>query len=162
MVQATPNTPSSVSAGTQNATKVATPEIILFNDEVVPVEVMTDLIFENIGGHELINIARNDILNGQDVIYNPIKNLTSLYLKYNPQNILALQDTSDAYFKNFPIKFENKIPEFGSGPNNETVYLEPNSGNIIINVINLEKDEQVEVQILNNGTILNGTIYEVE
>lgn len=162
MVQATPNTPSSVSVGTQNATKVATPEIILFNDEVVPVEVMTDLIFENIGGHELINIARNDMLNGQSVIYNPIKNLTSLYLKYNPQNILALQDTSDAYFKNFPIKFENKIPESGSGPNNEIVYLESNSGNIIINVINLEKDEQVEVQILNNGTILNGTIYEVE
>jgi hypothetical protein len=162
-VEATAALPKATAAvTTKDAVKIATPDLIIFNDDVMSIEIMTDLIFENIGGHELINIARNDMLNGQDVIYNPIKNLTSLYLKYNPQNILALQDTSDAYFKNFPIKFENKIPEFGSGPNNETVYLEPNSGNIIINVINLEKDEQVEVQILNNGTILNGTIYEVE
>jgi hypothetical protein len=157
----TPDTPDKVSPSVSAGVKIATPDLILFDDSSVPTEVMTDLIFENIGGQELISISRNDMVNGQDVIYQPIKNLTSLYLQYNPQNVLALQNTSAAYFKNFPIKFENKIPNIGTGPNGEIVYIDPNTGDIVINVINLEKDELVEVQILNSGSILSGTIYEV-
>ncbi len=163
MVDATPETPrtSTEEIMQRLAVKVATPDLIIFDDESVPVETMTDLIFENIGGQEIINIARNDIINGQNVLYQPIKNLTNLYLQYNPQNVLALQNTSSAYFKNFPIKFENKIPNVGTGPNGEIVYKDPETGNIIINVVNLEKDEQIEVQLLNGGSILDGTIYEV-
>jgi len=51
-------------------------DTILYNDDSLPIEIMTDLIFENIGGQELINIARNDTVNGQTIIYQPIKNLT--------------------------------------------------------------------------------------
>ena len=161
MTLATPDSPDGVDPLLVASVKIATPDLILFDDSSVPIEVMSDLIFENIGGQELINISRNDMVNGQDVIYQPIKNLTTLYLQYNPQNVLALQNTSAAYFKNFPIKLENKIPNVGTGPNGEIVYIDPETGNIVINVINLEKDEVVEVQILNSGEILNGTIYEV-
>jgi hypothetical protein len=161
MSQATPEAPKPQAGKEAPSIKVATPDLVLFDNASVPVEVMSDLIFENIGGQELINISRNDMVNGQDVVYQPIKNLTALYLQYNPQNVLALQNTSATYFKNFPIKLENKIPNVGTGPNGEIVYLEEETGNIIINVINLEKDEVVEIQILNSGSILDGTIYEV-
>lgn len=161
MSQATPEAPRPTAGNESPSIKIATPDLVLFDNASVPIEVMSDLIFENIGGQELINISRNDMVNGQDVVYQPIKNLTSLYLQYNPQNVLALQNTSATYFKNFPIKLENKIPNVGTGPNGEIVYLEQNTGNIIINVINLEKDEIVEIQILNSGSILDGTIYEV-
>lgn len=161
MSQATPEAPRPTAGNESPSIKIATPDLVLFDNASVPIEVMSDLIFENIGGQELINISRNDMVNGQDVVYQPIKNLTSLYLQYNPQNVLALQNTSATYFKNFPIKLENKIPNVGTGPNGEIVYLEQDTGNIIINVINLEKDEIVEIQILNSGSILDGTIYEV-
>lgn len=161
MVNPIPELPKIVPSNSEDGVKIATPDIILFDEEAVPVEVMTDLIFENIGGQELINIARNDIVNGQSVIYSPIKNLSNVYFQYNPQNILALQDTSVSFFKKFPIKFENKVPNIGTGPNGEIVYIDPETENIIINVINLEEDEQVEVQILNRGSLFNDTIYEV-
>ena len=48
----TPNLPSS-SPSPETKTpdvKSATPDIILFDDESTPIEIMTDLIFENIGG----------------------------------------------------------------------------------------------------------------
>lgn len=141
--------------------KVATPEIMVSMEEDVPVELMTDLIFENIGGQELINIARTDIVNGQNVIYQPIKNLTSLYFKYNPQNILALQNTSEEYFKKFPIKLSSKIPNCGNGPDCKYVYLDPSTGDLIIELINMEDEEQVEVQIIVNGNSFDDTIYEV-
>ena len=156
------NTGSSSSASTTDSVKAARPDIIITTEEATPIELMTDLIFEDIGGQELINIARTDIVNGQNVLYHPIKNLSSIYFKYNPQNILALQKTSEEYFKKFPIKLGDKIPTCGTGPDCKTVYLKDGTGNLIINVINLEDDEQVEVQILINGKIYNGTIYEAE
>jgi hypothetical protein len=141
------------------AVLVATPSLIALSNPPLEIDIMADLIFENIGGQELINISRNDIINGQDVLYSPIKNLQSLYLEYNPNNIIKLENTADTYFKNFPIRLENKIPTSGSGPNGEIVYIDDQTGDLIINIINLDSDEQVDVQILNSGEILNGTIY---
>jgi hypothetical protein len=163
-VSGSQNTGTSASGNSSSteAIKAARPDIIITTEEATSIELMTDLIFENIGGQELINIARTDIVNGQNVIYHPIKNLSSIYFKYNPQNILALQKTSEEYFKKFPIKLGDKIPTCGTGPDCKTVYIDSETGNLIINVINLEDDEQVEVQILINGKIYNGTIYEAE
>jgi len=153
---ATPATPS-----VSPAVKVATPDLILFDDKQIPEETMIDLVFEDIGGQEMINIVRNDLVNGQNQNRQVVRNLSQINLDYNPNNILSLQNTSDVYFKNFPIRFEKRVPDVGTGPNGEIVYLEAETGNIIINVINMETDEQVEVEILNGGEILNGTIYEV-
>lgn len=161
MADSNPNTPAIVPSTSTNDILAARPDIILFNDETTPIEVMTDLIFENIGGQELINIARTDLVNGQNVVYQPIKNLTSLYLQYNPQNILGLQDVDKDYFKKFPIILSNKIPACGTGPNCEIVYIDSATGDLVINVINLMPDEQVEVEIFKNGEILSDTIYEV-
>jgi len=162
-----PITPSAVPISTPTSTTaspVVTPPVktapidtVLFDNESVPIEVMTDLIFENIGGHELINVARNDIVNGQQVVYQPIKNLSSIQQQYNPNNILSLQSTSDKYFANFSIKLENKIPNPGTGPNGSYVYLDEDTGNLVIEAINLELDEQIEAEIT-----VSGTIYEAE
>lgn len=137
--------------------KTASIDTVLFDDDSVPIEVMTDLIFENIGGQELINIARNDIVNGQKISYSPIKNLTSIQQQYNPNNIISLQSTSDKYFANFPIKLDQKIPEVGNGPNGSNVYIEESTGDLIIETINIESDEQVDIQIA-----ISGTIYEAD
>lgn len=157
----TPATPATVSPVVQAPpappVKTAPIDTVLFNDEQVPIEVMSDLIFEDIGGHELINIARNDIVNGQDISYQPIKNLTSLQQQYNPNNILSVQSTSDKYFSNFAIKLENKTPNVGNGPFGSNVYIDPLTGNMVVDAINLETDEQIEIEIT-----LSGTIYEAD
>lgn len=165
----TPTTPSTVSAtpstmspATQSSppppVKTAPIDTILFNDESIPIEIMADLIFENIGGQELINIARNDTVNGQTVIYQPIKNLTSIQQEYNPNNIVALQATSDKYFENFAIKFDTKVPETGTGDNGAHVYIDPETGSLVVEAINLDPDEQIELEITTSGTIYEADI----
>ena len=160
MTNATPPTPGSAGpSGSSNVKQVLTAPIdtILINDDMLPIEVITDLIFENISGQELINIARYDTVNGQRVIYQPIRNLSLIQQEYNPNNIINMQTTSDKYFQNFTIKFESKVPDVGSGPNGEFIYIEPSSGDLIIDFINLKNGEQVQVEILTAGTI-----YEAE
>jgi hypothetical protein len=137
--------------------KTAPIDTILFNDESISIEEMSDFIFEDIGGQELINIARSDTINGQKILHQPIKNLSSIQQRYNPNNILSIQQTSDKYFAGFSIKLEDKIPNEGNGPSGENVYIDINTGDIIIELINLNPDEQVETQIT-----VNGTIYEAD
>jgi hypothetical protein len=161
MVNPVPNVPAEQWRPQSLGTQPASPDIILFDDDGVPIELMTDLIFENIGGQELINIARNDLINGQNIIYSPIKNLNLLAQQYNSKNILSLSNSADAYFKNFSIKFENKLPNVGTGPNGEIVYLDEN-GNLVVNTINLLRDEQIEIQIITSGEIFDDTIYDEE
>lgn len=156
MVESTPATPKPV--GSDNSeVKVATPDIILFDDESLPIDIIPDLIFEDIGGQELINISRNDIINGITVPYQPIKNLASIYQQYNSKNIIDIQNTSETFFDNFPIKFDSKIPNAGSGPSGETAYIDKN-GNLVIEVADLESDEQIEIQFLTDGDFFNDTI----
>jgi hypothetical protein len=136
--------------------KTATLDIILFDEENIPTDGMFDQIFENIGGQELISITRSDIINGQKISYQPIKNLSAIQQRYNPNNILSLQQTADKFFAGFSIKLEDKIPETGNGTNGENVYLNA-AGDLIIEFINVNPDEQVETQIS-----VSGTIYEAD
>jgi hypothetical protein len=164
-VSATPPVPISTRRKEQPV-KIATPDIVIFDQDGVEVEVMIDLLFEDIGAHELISIARNDIVNGQDVIYQPIRNINDIGIQHNSQNIIPLPQNSSAFFNNFPIKFENYLPniqidqpEDPLDPNkNKIVYLD-NNGNLVIELINLNPGFQVEAQILNAEDRLSDTIY---
>jgi hypothetical protein len=158
-VSPTPNTGNSFSTETkslnQNIVKSASPDIVIFNDKDIEdnAEAMVDLLFENIGGQELLQISRYDTVNGQEVLYQPIKNLNIIQEEYNPNNIIKLQKTSDRIFANFPIKIEPTIPIESTIPGTtQNVYLDA-SGNLVIELINLEGNEQVEVEITRNGTI---------
>lgn len=135
--------------------KTAPIDTILFNDETVDERIVIDLLFENIGGQEILSVARYDTVNGQEVEYQPIQNLNIIQQTYNPNNILKLQKTADKIFANFSIKLDDKVPFVGNGPNGENVYLDSN-GSIVIDLVNMEADEQVEIQIVQGGTI-----YEV-
>ena len=158
VVAATPNTASlPVVTLSKPAIKTAPIDTILFDDNSVSVDKMFNLILEDIGGQELINIARNDIINGQQVSYQPIKNLSSIQQQYNQNNILGIQNTSDKYFSNFSIKLENKIPNNGNGPSGSNVYLENLTGSLVIETVNMESDEQIEVEVT-----VSATIYEAE
>lgn len=181
---ATPNLPDPKTTVDDESVKIATPDLILKDDEVMSIEIMTDLIFEDIGGRELATISRHDLVNGQKILYSPIKNLTDLYLQYNPNNILRLQ-SSDSYFKSLSLSILDHLPKCGTGytiskppppaddpgydekdltkwiktPNCKSIYIDPITGDLVINLVNLKDGEQAEVQVLTSGATFSDTIY---
>ena len=144
----------SVSTIPAPAVKTSTTDNILFDQDDYPDQLIYDLLYEDISSQELISISRSDIINGQKILYQPIKNLSSIQQQYNPNNILSLQQTSNTYFAGFSINLADKIPDEGNGLNGENIYIN-SAGELIIELINLNSDEQVEIQIA-----LSGTIYE--
>jgi len=173
---ATPNLPDPQIIIDNRSVKIATPDLIIRDEEEMSIDIMTDLIFEDIGGQELATISRHDLVNGQKILYSPIKNLTDLYLQYNPNNILRLY-SSDSYFKSLSLSILDHLPECGNGydliekegepdktkwtkvPNCKSVYIDPITGDLVINLINVKDGEQAEVQILTSGKTFNDTIY---
>ena len=75
MTSSTPNTPLNIKPKLLDQVKSSTPQFIVFDESQTNDEVIVDLLFENISSHELIQISRKDIINGQKIFYNPIKNL---------------------------------------------------------------------------------------
>ena len=123
--------------------KVAPSDIIQFDDSSVDIELIKDLLFEDIGATELANISRSDLIDGQDVIYAPIKNLPIIRRDFNPNNIVATASNID-YFSRFAINLSLRgiyDPYFDD------------DGNLVIEIEDVQDDEEIQVQILTNGTI---------
>lgn len=155
-VSAVPNSPDSGTAKKEDAVKIATKDLMLYRADDLEIQAMKDILFEQIASQELISISRNDIVNGQDIKVQPIKNLKSLGLKYNPKNIINIPDTSYHFFNNFPISLENYLPDQGEGINLAEI---DDAGNIVINLINVSENEQIEVQVISNASIFDDTYF---
>jgi hypothetical protein len=151
-----PNTPANNNTKRTDPVKIATPDVMLYTVDDLEIQAINDILFENIGGQELISISRNDILNGQNVSVQPIKNLKSLALKYNPKNIVSLSETSASFFSNFPISLESYLPNQTLGTKLSEVDAD---GNLVINFVNVPNGEQIEVQLFAGGNILDETIF---
>ena len=162
-VNATPNVPVSTPATANNSVKPATPDLIQFNSADIPIEFMTDLLFEDIGGQEILSVSRNDTINGQKVIYNPIKNISQVNAKYSPQNLFVITDTASSYFNNYSINLQEKVPEIGTNTSKDqvanVVYLDPTDESIIVNLVNLRTGEQVEINVVNHIEQLDDIMY---
>jgi hypothetical protein len=123
--------------------KVAPTDIIQFDDNSIEIALISDLLFEDIGATELANMSRSDLIDGQDVVYAPIKNLPTVRREFNPNNIVATSYETD-YFSRFAIDLSLRgIQE---------PYFDDN-GDLVIEIDTVEDSEEIQVQILTNGTI---------
>jgi hypothetical protein len=138
--------------------KAATPNLVEILNPPLDYNTMTELIFQDIGGQEMINISRSDAINGQNIAYSIIKNLKNIMLDYNSNNIIKLQGTSDVYFNNFSIRLEERLPIQASLSETTNVYIDNNSKNLVVELVNLEEDEQVEIEIINQGSYFDDII----
>ncbi len=163
-LNAVPNLPEVRERSKDTGIKAATPDLIVRDKQGQPIEYLTDLMYEQVGGQEILSISRADIINGQNVIYNPIKNISSINSRYSSQNIFFLTGTWEEYFSNFAIKLESYLPDTGSGPNGEIIYIEENgtTANLVIEFVNLPQGLDVEVQTAFTSELFSDIIYNEE
>jgi hypothetical protein len=146
---------------------VKTPErgLILFQENV-DASSLEKLLFENIGGIEIVNFARHDTIEGTNQSFNILSNLSRLRVQIDPISLIARQKTSltpadfgksIALFTRIPLS--DYLEDIGV---NDYIFIDDDDnsqtyGNLIIELVNLDGDELVEVEIAKTGTI-----YQVE
>jgi len=164
-LRATPPAPTAslVVSTTSNAVKIAGPQYVEFReDSGEDQDFLKILFFENINGVALLSLVNSASLETANIQYQPILNMAETKNALDPKTLLALQDTLDKYFLQFPIKLPRTIPTVGNGPNGEHVYLDLITGNLTIDTINLGLMENIEIQTLQNGTIYNTNLGNEE
>ena len=139
-------------------------------------EQIQKLLFENLSAIELSIVERHDTIEGIDQKYSIISNLSEIRKKYDMRKQLTVMDKFKPLTSIFTINIQDKIPQEDYialeslnstykylNENNQIVtrekgyyYIDTN-GDLVIELINLEKNQQVEIQIDTNGTI-----YKVE
>lgn len=138
---ATWNTKSTYSAPT--GVKQANIDTIIFDPGLIDPDYLTQAFFDEFGGTELIKISRTDLIKGSEVQYSLIKNLPAISQNYNSYNIIDIS----AFQK---LSEKNKINLYERNPSDP--YFDY-SGNLIIEIEEIKKDEYVEIEISFNGTI---------
>lgn len=78
---------SNYSSVVSSDAKSADPDIVLVAPSTLPVDIQAQLVLHAIGGSELIQIIRNDMVNGQDVEYKPIKDIDAFASEFSPISI---------------------------------------------------------------------------
>jgi hypothetical protein len=166
-IEATPNVPLPTQASTDKSVKSASPDIIIVDPGDTAIDLILKLTLEKIGAQELISLVRHDTVNGQNISYQPVKNIAEVAIAYNSQNIIAVPDTADLFFKNFAIKLETHTPQYDPDAiyvdmiaRDNNVFFDAVNNKIIIELINLKRDYEIEVQMIASGQIFNDTIYE--
>lgn len=157
---AVPHVPATQYTPTKNI-KAATPDVIEFDSGSLPIDVMTEILFEDVGGQEILSLSRNDIVNGQTILYSPIKNLRRVESKHNPNNLFVVPSTSQAFFSSFAIKLEDKIPDPDDLDtlNRNLVYVDELTGDLVVFVTAMIAGENVEIQVLEEGDAVGDILY---
>ena len=157
----------------KDAVKVATSNLFIQDQASIPIDLMTNLIFQDIGGQEVINIENQSTVNSKDYHYSVITNVEDVGNNYDPQAILNLQDTGQRQFDTFDIDLTSHIPILYTsstgtlifddpndpGKNYEHVSFESGTNDLVIWLVDLQDNERVEVEFMTYYNKLNDTIY---
>jgi hypothetical protein len=135
-------------------------------------EYIKKILFENLSAIELSIVERHDTIEGINQRYSIISNLSEIRKKYDIAGQLTVMDKFKPLTRIFTINIQDKIPQEDYialedltatyqylDENNEIVsrekgyyYIDTN-GDLVIELIGLERNQEVEVQIDTNGTI---------
>jgi hypothetical protein len=159
VVLPTPPQPVPLVVQPREPVKHAAPGDVLIDVDDLPVDLIARLTLEKIGGLELISLVRHDTVNGQNIVYRPVRNVSQIAIDYNPQNMIKMPDSAESYFKNFAIKLETHIQQTTNELPPLVAYVDPATGNVIIDLVNIKADYEIEVQMVSSGKVFNDTMY---
>lgn len=166
MLSSKPNQPEIInpySSQTDSSVKTGDPQFFVLTDPLATTQDMENAIWQNIGGHEIISLARRDLVDGKNLNYSLINNLASLQEEYNPKTIFPIEDIITKYFERFGLSLEKFLPSQRDLNNIEAglaspVILDENK-NVVVYVRNIKDNQEVEIQIIQSQELLRDTIY---
>lgn len=128
----------------------ADPDVVLVNPEELPVDVQEMLILQAIGGSELIQIARNNTVDGQKVIYQPIVNIDSFAAQFSPVLIVGNAPTLNGLKASMPINIDSYLTIAQDNPG--AIFVGTSQAGkpaIIVELDNLQDGDVIEIASAN-------------
>ena len=136
-------------------TLIPAKDVVNFQTQPASIEAMEQILFEQIGGYELINLVRRDTVEGQNPFYTLISNLSSVRRDLDPSQIISLQKANQTGFERYEISLEQRIPgeKYLTNNNISNFFYIASNGDLVIELDNVKDDEEIEVQMASSGKI---------
>jgi hypothetical protein len=125
----------------------ADPDIVLVAPETLPVDVQAQLILQDMGGTELIMFARHDTVDGQTIVYQPIKDVDLLASRYSPWLITGYSPSFMTWKNGFGINLDtHAIADDPNVPGSLQINknVSGNGTEIIVSLNSMQSDYIVE------------------
>lgn len=115
------------------------------------------MYFQDIGGTEILSVARHDTVGGEEVAYTPVDNLKNVRLQFNPLNLM-MSTRLDTLFNQFAIDINRKVtnlnvranPDEGAIDGVDFSFGFSENNDFIISVENINRDEYIQIEIAEN------------
>ena len=125
--------------------KIPEANIVTWNSNPVDADTLERLYFEDVGGTEILAVARHDTVGGEPVATTPIANLESIQLQFNPLNILT-STKAQQLFNQFSIDIDTHLYD-----SSNAVSLSDDEQWLVIQLDDLNEDEYVQIQVSGEG-----------
>ena len=135
--------------GQYRTSSVKVPEIniINFQADEVPSKQIEKMYFQDVGGTEILSVARHNTVGGEEVVYSHVDNLADIKAQFNPLNVL-MSTNMEELFNKYAIDIHQKMPEsLETSISTVESETEPGVWNIEILVENVTTDEYIQIQI---------------
>ena len=131
--------------------KIPDAEVVVFLQDQVSADALEKLYFEDVGGTEILAVARHDTVGGEPVATAPIANLEDIKLQFNPLNILS-SINSNELFNQFAIDMNTHIYNTNNAVYGETYWTDDTTYEkyLVVEVDNLKEDEYIQIQVAGN------------
>jgi hypothetical protein len=131
--------------------KIENTNIINWKNPQVSSNFIEELYFQDIGGTEILRVARHDTINGENIKWQPIGNVDELANEFNPQNILT-NTTMSGMLNFYALDIENNISNLG-----DALTFDNTKQELVIQLDDIKPDQYVQVMITKDGAELLGT-----
>jgi len=139
--------------------KIPDAEVVVFLQDQVSADALQKLYFEDVGGTEILAVARHDTVGGEPVATAPISNLEDIKLQFNPLNILSSINTNEL-FNQFAIDMNTHIYDTNNAVFGETEWIDESTYEkyLVVEVDDLKADEYIQIQVA--GSTVEYEIYD--
>lgn len=148
--------------------KIAIPDLLV-EDPNMSIDTMTDYVFAEIGGQEILSTSRHDLIDSPLSENNKISDAGSAYRR---TKYIEPSDGIANNFRSFQVNINDHIPESISDvirlaglseeadivEKKDNIFVE-SDGSIHIVLKNLKSNYKVEVEFLTIEDLVDGTIY---
>jgi len=134
--------------------KAARPDIIA-DDETLPVDVMQDFIFAEIGGHEVLDISRSDLINSPlNLSYSPTDGTGTSYIDKDP---ISFTDGTQNIFGSFSYQLDSYSP---IDETIQVVSVDNVAKTLTVKTVRMKLGDVVEIEFLTSMDVEDDIIFE--
>lgn len=138
----------------QRGVKTARPDIIL-DDESLSIDIMQDFIFAEIGGQEILDISRSDLINSPlNQLHSSVQGTGTNFIEKEP---ITFSDGIKNTFASFNVNIDSYKPLDSTIA---VVSVEDDTKTLIIKTVNMKNGDALEIDFLTNVQVEDAIIFE--